>query len=377
MHLDPFGAEDRPASERTDLELPERHDESPRPAREGLPKRFAMRHTRHYVDELLGDAPLRTVREIPVSEIEPPTDEALNLESLEESVRTHGIIEPLLVARRAADYRVIAGMRRLRAARTVGLNTVPCLVQEVDDDRLLALRGAVLDRITVTAPVIVSGLLESDSPLSAFPSDAELESPSSGEADDVATKLRALVDDEIESIRRLRAKIASAASDILSRQELPDRTPVSFQDLMTAAVDAVAGEARLRGVRFEIEGPGGDLRMSLDAPRWMTAITGLLQAMISRVDRPGAVCRVTATVTVLRPALLLNCAVEQAGPAAALDDGAITRYFDPEWTAHPCGASGAVALAALAKTARAHGGRVQVRDNGAVLVVVPRPLDEM
>ena len=38
---------------------------------------------------------------------------------------------------------------------------------------------------------------------------------------------------------------------------------------------------------------------------------------------------------------------------------------------------GAVALAALAKTARAHGGRVQVRDNGAVLVVVPRPLDEM
>ena len=376
MHLDPFGAEDRPTSERTDLDLPERHDESPRPGREGLPKRFAMRHTRHYVDELLGDAPLRTVREIPVSEIEPPTDEALNLESLEESIGTHGIIEPLLVARRAADYRVIAGMRRLRAARTVGLNTVPCLVQEVGDDRLLALRGAVLDRITVTAPVIVSELQESES-LSAFPSDADLELPSIRESDDGAAQLRALVDDEIESIRRLRAKIASAASDILSRQELPDRTPVSFQDLMTAAVDAVAGEARLRGVRFEIDGPGGDLRMPLDAPRWVTSITGLLQAMISRVDRPGAVCRITATVTVLRPALLLNCAVEQAAPAAALDAAAIARYFDPEWTAHPCGASGAVALAALAKTARAHGGRVQVRDNGGVLVVVPRPLDEM
>lgn len=374
MHLDPFGAEDRPASDRTDLDHPERHDESPRPGREGLPKRFAMRHTRHYVDELLGEAPLRTVREIPVSEIEPPTDEALNLESLEESVRLHGIIEPLLVARRAADYRVIAGMRRLRAARTVGLNTVPCLVQEVDDERLLALRGAVLDRITVTAPVIVTESQESEE-LSAFPSDADLESPSTGEADDIAAGLRTLVDDEIESVRRLRAKITSAASDILSRQELPDRALVSFQDLMTASVDAVAGEARLRGVSVEIEGPGGDFRMPLDAPRWMTSITGLLQAMISKVDRPGAVCRITATVTVLRPALLLNCAVEQPQPAPALDDAAIARYFDPAWTSHPCGESGAIALAALAKTARAHGGRVQVRDNGAVLVVVPRPLD--
>ena len=36
------------------------------PVREGLPKAFRMRHGRHYVEQLMGDTPLRTVREIPV-----------------------------------------------------------------------------------------------------------------------------------------------------------------------------------------------------------------------------------------------------------------------------------------------------------------------
>jgi hypothetical protein len=58
----------------------EREDETDVPApagavREGLPSRFRMRHTPHYVDELLGEAPLRTVREIPLSEIELPTED--------------------------------------------------------------------------------------------------------------------------------------------------------------------------------------------------------------------------------------------------------------------------------------------------------------
>src|SRR5262245_22974008 len=101
-----------------------------------------MRHGRHYVDELLGDAPPRTVREIPISEIEPPADEVLNLELLEESIRRVGVLEPLLVIKRGQEYRVIAGMRRLRAARTIGLSTVPCLVQDVDEEKAMELRQA-------------------------------------------------------------------------------------------------------------------------------------------------------------------------------------------------------------------------------------------
>ena len=120
--------------------------------REGLPARFRMRHTPHYVDELLGDAPLRTVREIPISEIESPVDDHAELEDLERSIRRLGVIEPLLVGRRGASYRVIAGMRRLRAAQRVGLDTVPCLVHDVDEDRLTDLRDAAMQRVTIPPP---------------------------------------------------------------------------------------------------------------------------------------------------------------------------------------------------------------------------------
>ena len=105
-----------------------------------------MRHTPHYVDELLGDAPPRTVREIPITEIESPIDDHAELADLEQSIRRLGIIEPLLVGRRGAIYRVIAGMRRLRAAQRIGLGTVPCLVHDVDEERLTDMRRAVIER---------------------------------------------------------------------------------------------------------------------------------------------------------------------------------------------------------------------------------------
>ena len=128
---------------------------SRRAAREGLPARFRMRHTPHYVDELLGDAPPRTVREIPISEIESPSDDRAELDDLERSIRRLGVIEPLLVAsrgRRGAFYRVIAGMRRLRAAQRVGLGTVPCLVHDVDEERLTDMRDAAMQRLAIPVP---------------------------------------------------------------------------------------------------------------------------------------------------------------------------------------------------------------------------------
>jgi ParB family chromosome partitioning protein len=63
-------------------------------------------------------------------------DEA-SLESLAESIRSHGIVQPLVVRRRGDIYELIAGERRWRAARLAGLSKVPVVVKEVPDDSLL------------------------------------------------------------------------------------------------------------------------------------------------------------------------------------------------------------------------------------------------
>lgn len=63
-------------------------------------------------------------------------DEA-SLESLAESIRSHGIVQPLLVRRRSDGYELIAGERRWRAAKLAGLSRVPVIVKDVPDDQLL------------------------------------------------------------------------------------------------------------------------------------------------------------------------------------------------------------------------------------------------
>ena len=60
-----------------------------------------------------------------------------SLESLAESIRSHGIVQPLLVRRRGDGYELIAGERRWRAARLAGLSKVPVVVKDVPDDSLL------------------------------------------------------------------------------------------------------------------------------------------------------------------------------------------------------------------------------------------------
>jgi len=60
-----------------------------------------------------------------------------SLESLADSIRTHGIVQPLLVRRRDAGYELIAGERRWRAAKLAGISRVPVVIREVPDDNLL------------------------------------------------------------------------------------------------------------------------------------------------------------------------------------------------------------------------------------------------
>ena len=55
------------------------------------------------------------------------------LAELTDSIRCHGIVQPLSVRRTAAGYELIAGERRLRAAQAAGLGEIPCIVMSMDD----------------------------------------------------------------------------------------------------------------------------------------------------------------------------------------------------------------------------------------------------
>jgi ParB family chromosome partitioning protein len=61
------------------------------------------------------------------------------LEELAQSIRSNGIVQPLLVRRRGARYQLVAGERRWRAAQRAGLQRVPAVVRDIPDDKLLEL----------------------------------------------------------------------------------------------------------------------------------------------------------------------------------------------------------------------------------------------
>lgn len=55
------------------------------------------------------------------------------LRALSDSIRQNGILQPLTVRRCGEEYELIAGERRLRAAKLAGMQTVPCIVMEIND----------------------------------------------------------------------------------------------------------------------------------------------------------------------------------------------------------------------------------------------------
>jgi ParB family chromosome partitioning protein len=59
------------------------------------------------------------------------------LASLSDSIRTHGVLQPLVVRQVGEHYQLIAGERRLRAARAAGLTAVPVTVVDFNDQQVL------------------------------------------------------------------------------------------------------------------------------------------------------------------------------------------------------------------------------------------------
>ena len=99
---------------------------------------------------LLGDDftmnPAQAPSTLPISQVESYAGQPLKnfdqekLEELAESIRQHGIIQPLTVRKLSSGYyQIIAGERRWRAARLAGLTEVPAVIIEADDRKAMEL----------------------------------------------------------------------------------------------------------------------------------------------------------------------------------------------------------------------------------------------
>ena len=102
------------------------------------------------LNALLGDPDLQPQGEgsvtLPISQVEPGLNQPRKrfdqeaLADLAESIRIHGIIQPLTVRRLSTGYyQIIAGERRWRAAKLAGLTEVPAVIMEADDRKVMEL----------------------------------------------------------------------------------------------------------------------------------------------------------------------------------------------------------------------------------------------
>ena len=99
---------------------------------------------------LLGDAALQSQEggslSLPISQVEPGLKQPRkrfdeeSLQDLADSIRNHGVIQPLTVRRLASGYyQIIAGERRWRAAKIAGLTEIPAVIIEADDRKVMEL----------------------------------------------------------------------------------------------------------------------------------------------------------------------------------------------------------------------------------------------
>lgn len=101
--------------------------------------------------EIVNETKEKDIMEIPISEIrsnpyQPRTyfdPEAL--QELAESIRLHGIIEPIIVKKSIHGYELVAGERRTKAARIAGLDKIPAIIKEFSDQEMMDI--AILENI--------------------------------------------------------------------------------------------------------------------------------------------------------------------------------------------------------------------------------------
>ena len=179
------------------------------------------------VNLLSPDGPTRSVvvRIVHVERIEPNPEQprlAFEQEALDEltaSIREHGVLQPILVRPLGPNtYQIVAGERRWRASKQAGLDTIPALIEEIDDDTALEI-------------AIIENLQREDlSPL------------------DEAAMYDRMVRDHGYSIRKLAEKLGKDKGYLENRLRLADAPP-EIRELVSLRKDTLSHAYELMKVQ--------------------------------------------------------------------------------------------------------------------------------
>ncbi len=102
-------------------------------------------------EQIVATTPESDIKEIPVSEIrsnpyQPRKHfDEVALQELADSIKEHGILEPVIVKKAIKGYDLVAGERRTKAARLAGLEKIPAIVKDFSDEAMMEL--ALLENI--------------------------------------------------------------------------------------------------------------------------------------------------------------------------------------------------------------------------------------
>ena len=109
--------------------------------RSGLPPTVGMKHDGHFVDLISARSLGPRIRMIPVEKIDPNPHQARcelgNIEELQDSIKSKGILEPILVRSKGSRFEIIAGERRFVASKNIGLKELPCIDMDVADNEAM------------------------------------------------------------------------------------------------------------------------------------------------------------------------------------------------------------------------------------------------
>jgi ParB/RepB/Spo0J family partition protein len=322
--------------------------------REGLPVTYRMRADSHYVEDLDADVFAPPIRLLDADAIDGARDAPAPASDFVESVRRHGVLQPLIVRGRGGRYRVISGGKRLAAAVAAGMQRVPCVVQRVDDDeaRRLALASNLMAAPRTEAPAAMAeaarpaeGLtVELSRSLSALVSAVNLLSDGSFLSQPFAS--------ELVKAEAARAMHLVWALRVLADDAPVSRAPLEVADLVARAREMFVPEQRLRNLRLTLGRLDGRITVNGDRDLLTYAITGLIRAGASlpSADAGGPI----AVNVVTEPGTVL---VTLSREGLSLPPDWVATAFEQPW---PVGA-GLTTLALLQAAKRVaewHGGSV-------------------